>query len=163
LIRSYLANRYQRTKINKSSSTWERVNHSVPQGSVLGPLLFLIYINDFPLAINKLLFADDTSIIISNANPEEFMNSTTLVLNEITKWYQSNLLSLNCNKTTFLQFATTKNREIVFQITAVNSIISSVNSTKFLGLMVDSTLSWSDQIVSLTSKLNKACYAIRMV
>jgi len=142
---------------------WERVNHSVPQGSVLGPLLFLIYINDFPLAINKLLFADDTSIIISNANPEEFMNSTTLVLNEITKWYQSNLLSLNCNKTTFLQFATTKNREIVFQITAVNSIISSVNSTKFLGLMVDSTLSWSDQIVSLTSKLNKACYAIRMV
>ena len=136
-------------------------------GSVLGPLLFLIYINDFPLAINQLastvLFADDRSIIISNANPEEFMNSTTLVLNEIIKCYQSNLLSLNCNKTTFLQFVTKKNREIVFRITAVNSIIPNVNSTKFLGVMVDSTLSWSDQIVSLTSKLNKACYAIRMV
>jgi len=88
------------------------------------------------------------------------MNSTTLVLSEITKWYQSNLLSLNCNKTTFLQFVTKKNREIVFQITAVNSVISNVNSTKFLGVMVDSTLSWSDQIVSLTSKLNNACYAI---
>jgi len=91
---------------------WERVNHGVPQGSVLGLLLFLIYINDFPLAINKLastvLFADDTSIIISNVNPEEFMNSTTLVFNEIIKWYQSNFLSLNCNKTTFLQFVTKK-------------------------------------------------------
>ena len=91
------------------------------------------------------------------------MNSTTLFLNEITKWYQSNLLSLNYNKTTLLQFVTKRNREIVFQITAVNSVISNVNSTKFLGVIVDSTLSWSDQIVSLTSKLNKACYAIRMV
>jgi len=96
LIRSYLANRYQRTKINKLSSTWERVNHGVPQGSVLGPLLFLIYINDFPSAINKLAssvrFADDTSIIISNANPEEFKNNTILVMNEIIEWFQSNLL-----------------------------------------------------------------------
>jgi len=166
LMRSYLANRYQRTRINKLSSTWECVNHGVSQGSVLGPLLFLIYINDFPSAINKLassvLFADDTSIIISNTNPEEFKNSTILVMNEIIEWFQSNLLSLNCNKTTFLQFLTKKN-EIAFQITTTNSIITSINSTKFWGILIDSTLSWSDHIVSLTSKLNKACYAIQMV
>ena len=112
LIRSYLTNRYQRTKINQSSSTWERINHGVPQGSVLGPLLFLIYINDFPSAINKLAstvsFADDTSIILSNMNPDEFMNSTIRVMNEIIEWFQSNLLSLNFNKTTFIQFITKK-------------------------------------------------------
>jgi hypothetical protein len=65
LIRSYLNNRYQRismkdSKFNKLSSTWEHVKHAVPQGSVLGPLLYLIYINDFPLTINSILFADDT-------------------------------------------------------------------------------------------------------
>ena len=78
-------------------------------------------------------------------------------------WFHSNLLTLNYNKTTVLQFFTKKNKEIKIQITASNSIITNINSTKFLGLIIDSTLSWRDQIVALTSKLNKACHAIRAV
>jgi hypothetical protein len=74
-----------------------------------------------------------------------------------------NLLTLNCNKTIFLQFLTKRNKEIKIQIIASNSITSNINSTKFLGLIINSTLSWSDQIVALTSKLNKTCYAIRAV
>jgi len=78
-------------------------------------------------------------------------------------WFHSNLLTLNYNKTTVLQFFTKKNKEIKIQITASNSIITNINNTKFLGLILDSTLSWNDQIIAFTSKLNKACYAIRAV
>ena len=114
---SYLKNRYQRVVIkdsilNKSTSEWEPVKRGVPQGSILGPLLFLIYINDFSLTLNKIaspiLFADDTSIVISNSNLDEFKNNMNLAMNETVVWFQNNFLTPNCNKTYFLQFLTKK-------------------------------------------------------
>jgi hypothetical protein len=91
------------------------VKHGVPQGSILGPLLFLIYINDLSLSINKLvnpiLFADDTTIIISNANRKEFRKNINSVMTEITFWFQSNLLFLNYNKTHFIKLQTKKQNE----------------------------------------------------
>ena len=113
----YLENRHPRVSVkdikpNKVSSKWEHVKHGVPQGSVLGPLLFLIYINDFSLTISKIanliLFADDTSIIISNTSPEEFKSNISLVLIDTINWFQSNLLTRNCEKIHFLQFLTKK-------------------------------------------------------
>jgi len=143
------------------------VNHGVPQGLVLSHLLFLIYINDLSLSLNKLansiLFADDRTIIISNTNPEEFKNNINSVMTEITNWFRSNLLTLNCNKTYFRQFVTKKQNERKIQIIAPNSINTNLNSTKFLGLIIDNSLSWRDHIAALASKLNKACYAIRSI
>ena len=155
------------SKLNTLSSKWEHVKHGVPQGLVLGPSLFLIYVNDLSLTISKLanpiLFADDMSIIISNTNPEEFKNNINSVMTETINWFQNNLLTLNCNKTHFLQFLTKQHNETKMQIIASNIIITNINRTRFLGLIIDSTLSWKDHIVELTSKLNKACYAIRVI
>jgi len=170
LMQSYLDNRYQRTVIkdknlNKISSSWGITTHRVSQGSVLGPLLFLIYINDLPITISKIaksiIFADDTSIIITNDNKVDFGNTSKLTMIELSNWFQSNLLTLNYDKTYFLQFLTQKQKEIQQQVTISNSLITNINSTKFLGLIIDSTLSWKDHVTELTPKLNKACYVIR--
>ena len=83
-------------------------------------------------------------------------------MTKITNWLQSNLLTMSCNKTHFMQFLTKIQNERKIQITAPNSIKTNINSTKFLGLIINNRLSWKDHIAALTSKLNKTCYAIRV-
>jgi hypothetical protein len=129
--------------------------------------LFLIYINDLPRIINDLaksvLFADDTSNIITNTDVQEFKHNIDAVLQEINNWFLSNLLTLNYNKTHFVQFFVKKQNKIKIQITSSNTILTNINSTKFLGLTIDSTMSWKEHLAALTSKLNKACFAIRAI
>jgi len=80
---------------------------------------------------------------------------------EISNWFQCNRLTLNYDKTHFLQFLTKKQNEMQQQIVTSNSVITNINCTKFLGLIIDSTLSWKDHVTEITQKLNKACYVIR--
>jgi hypothetical protein len=99
-------------------------------------LLFLVYINYFSSIISKIanpvLFVDDTSIIISHINPEEFKNNINVVLNETINWFQSNFLTLNCDKTHFLQFLTKNYNEIKI---SSSTVITDISSTRFLGLI----------------------------
>jgi hypothetical protein len=122
LIKSYLNDRYQQVLIDDNltqfytSSDWGKIRHCVPQGSVLGPMLFLLYINDLPKVVNNnskpVLFADDTSIIVNNPNPVNFKNDLISSFKQLNVWFNTNLLSLNFNKTQYIQFKTTNSLTI---------------------------------------------------
>ncbi|PNF35146.1 hypothetical protein B7P43_G09274 [Cryptotermes secundus] len=173
LIKSYLNNRYQkvvlnnRTTYNTTFSDWEIIKYGVPQGSILGPLFFLLYINDLPKVITNnakiILFADDTSIIISDSSPHNLeinMNKQFLAIN---KWFEANLLSLNFNKTHHLLFRTKNSLVTDISIYHQNKNITNVPNIKFLGIYIDETLSWKSHIDKLVIKMSAACYAIRTV
>ena len=113
LIESCFMDRYQRVAIkDKTNSTnysdWELIKHGVPQGSILGPLFFLLYINDLATVTAKnakvVLCTDDTSLVIDNPSPIQFANKLNTVFTYVNEWFRSNQLSLNLNKTTYLQF-----------------------------------------------------------
>jgi hypothetical protein len=111
LIKSYLEDRFQKVVLDNnfpdSASYGGEVKHGVSQGSILGPLLFLLYINDLPKVANHkaevVLYADDTSIIITSFKPTNFSKSANKILQDIYKWFTTNLLSLNADKTQYMQ------------------------------------------------------------
>jgi len=80
-------------------------------------------------------------------------------MHEINNWFVSNLLTVNYNKTYFLQFFTKKQKAVPLQIVTANSLLINSNSTKFLGLMIDSMLTWEEHIMDLSNKLNKAFFS----
>jgi hypothetical protein len=171
LIQSYLRGRYQKVLTDKFnayddvSSGWRNITNGVPQGSILDPLLFLIYINDLPMGTDSdtkvVLFADDTSIIITSPNQERLQTALNKNLSDINLWFKANFLSLNFNKTYYLQFRTKNYIDNTLDIIYLNKNIADCPYTKFLGLMVDDNLTWNNHIDQLISKLNSACYAIR--
>jgi len=149
LIESYLTNRYQKVTLNKidynnNSSEWVRINCGVPQGVILGPLFFLIYINDLPTLINKdnniILYADDTSIVITDANRDDFILRANMLFNDINAWFKNNSLKLNFSKTHYLEFRSMTHYKINIQIYHNHNYISNATQTKFLGLTIDDTI-----------------------
>jgi hypothetical protein len=109
---------------NMLVSKWSKIQHGEPQGYILGPVSFLIYINDLPIAIGDIsipiLFADNPSVLISSKNPYELDLKLNMVLHIINNWLASNLLSINFQKTQFMQF-TTKNATTIGNKVQVNS------------------------------------------
>jgi hypothetical protein len=146
-------------------SDWQKVKQGVPQGSLLGPLLFLLYINDLPYLINKIsepiLYADDTSILCSNSDMVEREKVLKMILDKINKWFVVNWLSLNFNKTNCMHFSSISNIKSNIYVNYGN--INSTCNIKFLGSIIDSSLSWKDHINNLVTKLSAASYSIRIL
>jgi len=171
LIKTYLQGRYQRVVLNNnyftSISDWGDITYGIPQGSILGALLLLLYINDLPHSINKnnkiVLFADDTSLIISNPDPINFREDVHKILQHTHEWFNANLVSLNWEKTHFMHFTTKSNFFSNFDIIYKDKKLTTVDSIKFLGLTLDNLLSRRKHIEAIVPKLSAATFSMRIV
>lgn len=154
-LHSYLINRKIIVKIGTHFSDEYNVSLGVPQGSVLGPLLFILYVNDLPNYIKSgivTMFADDSTIAVTDPNVDNLNNKITDVLDAFTAWCDRNRLILNTTKTTYINFYNRKPCPLQ------NFNFSS--QSKFLGIVLDADLSWRSQIDIICKKLNQAYFAI---
>lgn len=159
-MKNYLNNRQQLVKIDSHKSTLKNINCGVPQGSILGPLLFLIYINDLPQSLQSsiaIMYADDTNIFHSGETIQEIEASLNRELQSLTLWLRANKLSLNLSKTHLMLFSlknSLKNTQL--QIKIDNTILKTETTTRFLGVIIDNNLNWSQHIAHIANKFSKS-------
>ena len=159
-FRSYLTNRQQFVNINGKDSSLKTMQYGVPQGSVLGPLLFLIYINDLHLAIKYSTtrhFADDTCLLIKNKSLKRIRKLLNYDLKILTIWLKANKISLNASKTEFLLFRH-PNKPINYdlKLRLDGKRLYPSKYVKYLGILIDSHLNWKYHIKALVPKLARA-------
>ncbi len=156
-FKSYLSNRGHRVSIDGKTSTIRYINAAVPQGSVLGPLLFLVYINDVTLDIQSdiFLFADDTSIFKSGKNNIQLAQCINSDLNKISLWAKRWKININPTKTVTMLFSKKTSPDRNFQIKINNEVIKLSNAHKHLGLWLTSNLQWKKHIKEVSAKARK--------
>ena len=156
-FRSYLTGRSQKVFSNNTYSSELPINVGVPQGSVLGPLLFLIYVNDIANVLpnqNIRLFADDTNIFVKGNDINSLQLESNTSLNKLHEWFTANQLSLNIAKTCFTLFSKKINSANI-RINLGNTSIPCVDDTKYLGVYLDKDLNFKTHINHVKIKLTK--------
>ena len=174
LMKNYLFNRTQYTEFQNTHSDHCQIEYGVPQGSVLGPLLFLVYINDITNA-SKLgefvLFADDTNIFVVGRTEDEVYKNANLALEALYDYMTHNLLHINLNKSVYMHFRPGRNsscarsREFGSDKTLNLSghTLTRVDKVKFLGVVIDNELSWEYHIEHLKEKLIASIAIIKRI
>jgi len=156
----YLNERAQYVQYNNTNSTCKPISCGVPQGSILGPLLFLLYINDMvhvSSILLPILFADDTNMFITGNDLTEMSRTVNSEMEKLVYWLNINKLSLNVSKTHYIIFSS-KKRQPSFEsvrLTINNIVIDRVSSTRFLGVLMDEKLNWHEHITMIRNKIAK--------
>ena len=157
VIESYLNHRLQCVDINGVKSSGLPVQLGVPQGSILGPFLFLVYINDLPFHLKNIcdvvLFADDTSLIFKVDRNRQQFDDVNNALSLVTHWFTANNLVLNAKKTKCVKFTLPNVKHLGPNIILNNEVLETVKSTVFLGITVDAKLQCGSHISSLAVRL----------
>ena len=159
LLKSYLINRTQRSYLNEVLSTKQYVSCGIPQGSILGPFLFIIYVNDFPKCLQNTtpgMFADDTYITMAHEDISTIEWSLNSDLAAVHDWLQVNKLSCNTSKTSYMTIGSRQNltKAKFMNLKMVNWPIKQKPSTKLLEVHIDEMLAWDDQIKHISSKVS---------
>ena len=170
-FKTYITNRKQKVKItaqnlkHKSFCRWETIENGVPQGSILGSLLFVIYVNDLPRSINKfassVIYADDTSVLVSAINLKDLQTKIHSPPHHISEWFLFSGLTLNMEKTNIIKFCTNQLLNNQQQCPTDNYLINEVTNIRFLGLELDNNMNWKNHVAKILPKLSRACYAVR--
>ena len=172
-FQSYLTDRYQQCQINGFLSKKEKIISGVPQGSILGPLLFLIYINDLPNCLKSTipcLYADDTQIFTSSHDTAKIADSLNSDLENITDWLTVNKLQSHPNKTKMMVIGSRYNlnhkvstSDLRSNIRINNNVVLSVFSQKCLGIYLDERLAFDAHIEDLCKKICSGIGAPRRI
>jgi len=161
--KDYLSNRKQYVNYKDKNSSLYKIRYGVPQGSVLSPLLFIIYTNDLPDNLNiakSILFADDTTIYHSSSNISQLYETMNTELNNLTDWFQANKLSLNISKTNYMIFSNINLQQNYIELKITNQIIMQKSCVKFLGVLIDEKLKWNEHVKIAKQKVSRSFYAI---
>ena len=162
-FKSYLSNRQQFVSYgDKNKSNNENINCGVPQGSILGPLLFILYVNDLCNAsnvLNPIMFADDTNLFVSAKDIKQLFQTMTKELITIQNWFNANKLSLNVSKTKYSFFHSLFSADNIPlrlpELKIGNTVIKREENMKFLGVLLDENLTWRPHIKCIESKISK--------